>query len=337
MSLFHKEINSLLFLGVNNETLEKYFEASVSIFPVEGGWFVPIAKQIGQWENITIIFEPIVWLSILIVLITNGIAWWILGRNREKEAPYKELSLCLMGSLYILLQGSLAIPKAWKLRFVVIIWSISSLMLFTAHQCQLTGILTSPMYEHQISNTKELVDSKLGCGYYEPLKVLFSDKTNRVYQKMLEKHVNCDLTMECANRTAFQRDVAVLKNRREIQYLIPKWYLSKNGKPLLYSFKENQFSLWGKIYAIRGFPIMPKMNEYLLLLRANGLIEKWDMDVSTVRKDDKDYPKIQTLSLDHLQAAFYLLGFGVICSTLMFIGEICYDKVNRRKVEINFS
>lgn len=136
---------------IGNHTLNPYFDSAVPHIDTAAVWFVPTALEIAHWKNLTVIFDTEVWCAIFVIFLINGFVWWLVGRNKEKINEFKDIVLCIMGSFHILLQGSIKNPKTGLLRMLVLIWTLSCLLLFTAHQCQLTGILTSPLYEHQIS------------------------------------------------------------------------------------------------------------------------------------------------------------------------------------------
>lgn len=308
---------------IGNNSIEPFFDTTVSHIDTTAVWFVPTALQIAQWKNLTVIFEVNVWLIIFFMFLINGLFWWLVGRNKEKSNEFKDLTLSIMCSFHILLQGSVKNPKTGVLRILVIVWTFSCLLLFTAHQCQLTGILTSPIYEKQISNLEELVTSKLKFGFYPILLDLFSDKNNEIHRKVLNNYVPCSLDQTCINRTAYQRDFAVIKNKREGKYLIPRLYSYPNGKPMLYTFKEIEFVVWVKYFAKKGFPLINRMNNLILLLQSNGLVAKWERDIVVIQNKGVEITKHQTLTLSHLQGAFYLLVIGFTSSIVIFLIEIC--------------
>lgn len=67
--------------------------------------------------------------------------------------------------LNIIILGSVKLPKTIRMRFLVIFWTIFSLLVATIYQSKLVAILMKPMYEHQISNVREMLDF--------PLKIIF--------------------------------------------------------------------------------------------------------------------------------------------------------------------
>lgn len=331
-ALFTQEVDIIFGMMIGNDTMSKYFDVTVPHIDTTAVWFVPVALPIAQWKNLTVIFDKIVWAAILMFMLANAATWYILGKNRERSPSFTEISLCLMGSFLTLLQGGVDTPRHWNLRFLVVVWSMASLLLNTAHQCQLTGILTSPLYEHQISNVKEMVDSNLEFGFYPVLKSLYKDSTSAAHKKLLLKYKPCPLTVECMNRTAFKRNFATIKNKREASFLMSKYYSFPSGKPMLHNFEESEFVVWCKYYLAKGSPFIEKINDKILLLQSNGLISKWEHDLVAGSNNKIDVSKLESLTLNHLQGAFFLLLFGNCLATVFLVGEKCKGILTRRQI-----
>lgn len=319
---------------IGNNSIGSFFDNTVSHIDTTAVWFVPAALPIAHWKNLTVIFEAKVWLAIFLIFNINGFMWWVTGRNKERINEFKDLALAIMASFHVLLQGSVKNPKSGLLRMLLMTWSFSCLLLFTAHQCQLTGILTSPLYEHQISNLEELVTSKLQYGFYQVLLDLYSDKNNWVHQKVLENYVACSLDRTCINRTAYQRDFAVVKNKREGNYLIPRYYSYPNGKSMLYTFGEVEFVVWVKYFTYKGFPFLERVNQLIFLLQSSGFIAKWENDIAFVQRKGLDISEHKTLSLSHLEGAFYILVLGIITSIVIFLFEIIVPQIKTRRIKL---
>lgn len=133
------------------------------------------------------------------------------------------------------------------------------------------------------------------------------------------------------NRTAFRRDFAVMKNRRQPYYLMPKYYTSDDGRPMLYGF-ANGFKVYPNILVLKGYPLSTLFNNVIMQLHSNGLIGKWDSEFS-----NKKYPVANVhrpLTISHLQTGFIYLGVGTMVATLVFGIEICVNKCKNRKISV---
>lgn len=304
---------------IGNDSLHSAFDGTVYHIETKAVWFVPSSQQIAQWKNLTIIFEKEVWLAILLILIINGTVWWFVARRRENQPEFKDIILCILGSFRVLLQGSVQNPQNVLMRVLVITWTLSCLLLFTAHQCQLTGILTSPLYEPQISNLEELVSSDLKYGVYPILLSLFSE-ANWAQRRILQNYEYCSLDTTCLDRVAYKRDFGTIKNERQGKYLIPRVYSYPNGKSMIYGFKDFVFVVWARYYTHKGYPFLRRMDSILLRLQAGGFIAKWENDIVQSGKS-QDIANHLALTLDHLQSAFYLWVIGIFTAFFVFLVE----------------
>lgn len=214
--LLDRKIDLIYGFTYGNSSYIFDFDTSYCYLDDRSVWIVPIALQMAQWKNLTAIFEWKLWLAILIMLIVNGVSWWFIGRKRETSDEFNDLIMCLMLSLYSLLQGSVKSPTRGNLRIVFFLWLISCLLIFTAHQCQLISILTNPLYDKQITTLEEIMDSDLKFGFFPSLAEPYSDSSEEIHKKIVRDYVECPVTVECVNRTAFQRDFAVGKNSRQV-------------------------------------------------------------------------------------------------------------------------
>lgn len=217
--LFDKKIDLIFGFTYGNYSYTFDFDPSFCHLADKSVWFFPTALQIAQWKNLTAIFEPLLWIIIFVMIIINGTAWWIVGRNRENSNEFNKLTLCLMQSFYVLLQGSVIPPKKVNVRLTFGIWSISCLLIFTAHQCQLISILTNPLYNKQMETLEDLLHSKSEFGFYPTILDAYVNTSNWINKAIYTQYETCPLTAECLNRTAFKRDFAVVKNIRQVRIM----------------------------------------------------------------------------------------------------------------------
>lgn len=165
-ALFNKEIDVIFGFTYGNSSYTFDFDPSFCHLTDKSVWFFPTALQMAQWKNLTSIFEGKLWLVIFLMFIINGLSWWIVGRKREADEEFNDVVLCMMSSLYVLLQGSVKPPKRSNLRIIFFMWLISCLLIFTAHQCQLISILTNPLYDKQMETLEDLLRSRFEFGFY---------------------------------------------------------------------------------------------------------------------------------------------------------------------------
>lgn len=200
-----------------NASFTMDFDTSFCYLEDQSLWYYPIALPISQWKNLSAIFERNLWIAIFFMLLINSVAWWFIGKKREKINEYNDIILCMMQSLYILLQGSVRAPEKGNLRLMFSLWLMSCLLLYTAHQSQLISILTNPLYDKQMKTLDDLFESKMEFGFFPNIAESYENSNNTKDQKILKEYKQCPLTVECVNRTAFKRDFAVVKSKRQVR------------------------------------------------------------------------------------------------------------------------
>lgn len=325
-SLYNNETDIIMGMTYANASHVVDFDGSYIYLQDFPEWWVPTAMPAAQWKNLTAIFDARVWLVMFVAFFINSLMWWIFGRKNE-STNFNDLTLCFMNSLYTLLQGSIKHPRTLKLRIIFICWLVTCLLIFAAHQSSLVSILTTPIFDHQISTVEELLQSSLPFGFYLSAALAFEEKNNWIAEQILKKHEICPLSLYCLNRTAYDRNFAFLRNGRNAKYFIPRLYTFPNGRSMITGLDIRGPGIWVRLHTAKGLPILEKLNHYLMLLQSNGLIAKWDLDTNfkalKLENDDSHQP----LNVYHLQAAFLIFVFGATLSAFIFLLEICSVRI----------
>lgn len=322
-SLLSKKTDVIYGFAIESYTLFNVVEYTLFHVADDSRFWVPRASLIPNWQHIGKIFKNNIWLLIIITLFLNSFLWFMCGKiTNETIIHYRSLYLTILGSYKVLLQGSISQPKHILNRIVFIIWTLTSLLLFTAYQSQLISILTKPLYEHQISNVGELLQTDLIIGY---VPTFYYNQLNLSKMQNSQLQISqCPLNELCLNRTAFQKDMAAIKGVKFTKYYMLKYFTDLNGKELLVDLKDSSIPLLPKYCFRRGFPLLEKISNICLLLHSNGLIDKWEKELfqSYYLVNNEYFQK--PLTTEHLQGAFYLLLFGEIISILVFFLENIY-------------
>lgn len=214
------------------------------------------------------------------------------------------------------MQMSPSEPRSKLLRFVLVIWSCASVLLFTAYQSQLISTLMKPFYEHQISTIDELLESDLFISLNPSLQ------TFQVYfnETLGDRLVFCKTNEFCLNRTAFSRDSATTRGEIPVKFFMKKYYLDENGKPMIAKLKESS-TIFLQYVLLRGHPFKDKFNSFLLRLNEIGLMKRWLSELQSMGYEDKHVNEKVPLTIGHLQAAFYLLILGELLASFVFLLE----------------
>lgn len=78
---------------------------------------------------------------------------------------------------------------------------------------------------------------------------------------------------------------------------------------------------------VKGFPYRDRISLTVMKLYESGLIDKWDKELLNYPRKYLDAPVNVSLTLLHLQSAFYVLIIGFTLSLFIFFMEIIYYHV----------
>lgn len=293
-------------------------------------WWFPTAHVQPRWLNLIKIYKSVVWLYILLSMVGNGIVWWLFGRKLERYGQFDRYRNCVLFSWYILLQGGIhVLPNSNTVRILVMSWILYAILMCVTYQSQLISILFKPIYEPQISNAEELLKSNLKFGFYPPTDIFFRDPDDPIQRAVLKDYIQCPITEECVNRTAFQRDFAVMKSKRQVLFLSKIYYTNPDGSQMLYPCKDG-YPMRPMYFVLRGYPLFDQFNHNIMFLHASGLIHKWDKAVISVNYIPSTRTNLVPLTINHLLFGFLCLFIGLCISCCVFVCEvILYNKINK--------
>lgn len=312
------------------------FDNSIPYFIDILHWWVPAAKQIPKWQNSFKLYRPMVWGLIHIILVLNSLLWFVFSKAAaEPEQLYKHFSGVFLIVWQTLAQNAAKFPLSNSMRVLYITWTFFCLLWCCIFQSKLTSVLTRPKYEHQISNVQELLKSKLKYGFPAEMSRYFADPNDMNQKTILNNFIPCPSMDVCVNRTAFQKDFASFRNRRQTLYLMKKYFLNQYGRPMIYGFKEGILT-FPHIVMLRGYPFYDHLNFGILRLCDTGFVSKWSKDVESSYTFDVDLKnKLTPLSIDNYVLALMTYGFCITCSSLCFIYEVCSASKCIKKLKKN--
>ncbi|GLV40873.1 hypothetical protein CBL_08447 [Carabus blaptoides fortunei] len=99
--------------------------------------------------------------------------------------------------------------------------------------------------------------------------------------------------------------------------------------PMIHGFTEGTLYI-PKFLVTAGYPLLEKFDELLLSMQANGLIDKWDKDISS-NQAHKYESQLTALSIGHMALSFVNLLIGFIISLIVFIVEIILKRRKDKK------
>lgn len=302
-------------------------------------WYVPKAGLIPENETLKLLFTPIVWTFMFLTLALFSIIWCIFNHLMESDYIHGLLNLwALILSNPITKSNSHPVISFFSFQSVILIILFFNLMISTSFQSYLINALTNPSYTKQIDSIDDLLDSGLKYGVHENVwRILRNDTANRFSQVLTKNAEDCKADNSCLNRTAFKRDYATCKPKKQGSYLVPKFYLDKNGESLLYEIEKPIYWFPVAIIFRKGLPIFEHANGILLKYAEMGLIAKLLNEINeknrslTSKKSKSSSGEAFSLTFGHLSGIFNLLILGHILAIISFLLEFIYFKLKRKK------
>lgn len=297
-------------------------------------WYAPRARQIAPYKNLFIVFQKSLWIILIAIFIMIVPTWWLIG-NASKSYQDTSFIHYFLLAWYSLLLGSVRQPQKLIMRIFFITWIMSTFLLSTTYQSKFTSILTTPVYDKQISNEEDIINSGLQYGFDPMVRGEFNNSEDRVRWTIYKNFFSCNFenTLYCVNRTIKNRDLIVAKNKKNMIWCI-QHYHNQTGLNAVYEFEQDAYTYLLRILVNQGFPLIEPMKNLVLLFRQNGLLLKWVKDaVAKIQKTVVDDIEVKKLSRNHLQGAFLILFGGMFISFVTFVLEIILFKLLYIKIE----
>lgn len=301
-----------------------------------------------QWDTFLTIFHYKVWLTTFIYVASVAILYWF-DVNLNTRSNFDKISLSksfltVFGHLVLVSQKNNSTgQKILITRYLMVLWSVFSLLLTTALSSGIFARFTLPLYSARLDTVKQLVDgdyywtvqyySRLNNSEIKNSLFNFEDYWQCLYEKKyeyltaeeVEEKVVSDSKLTFPVHT-YGEDLViidtdglkgnkVLKMFRLARQIITKTHISfgvKKNSPLFES-------LTGLAHRY--------LEVGLLRHWKNEVMKRWhkyDTGHIFAEQDEHTFNEPQQLHLKKVQPVFYLLIIGLAISSLVFVLEIMY-------------
>lgn len=313
------------------------FECSSSYLADSYTWVVPRAMQSPPWLALTIIFNKMVWCSVIAGYVVCAFSWKMLGQLSGDSLYQRTLRHCFLNT-WVSQLGFVTDSRPVKesVRVFFVFFNLYCILFLTAYQTKLFDVLTSPSFEYQIGTVEELVNSGLKFGGYEELHDLFHNSSDPFDYYIGEKWIDIKNITEAMINVAVYRNFSVLCSRLELAHLsatLPE-LSDSSGHDKFYPFDGNMFSVPMEMVALRGFAFMREFSITLGILKqlgANAAVRRKFASHNSRRRAklqhslDSTSSDVNALSLQHLQGGFLALVMGFVGGILALIIEIVVE------------
>ncbi|KAK5641581.1 hypothetical protein RI129_010128 [Pyrocoelia pectoralis] len=296
---------------------------------------VPAAKPQARWKRVANIFQINLWILTLISFMLVALVLCLFGFPFRDIRQYRSFIYCLMICFKSFFSQPIDIPRYGVLRLVTGVWILFGLIMTATFQGRLTPVFNFDLFEKQIANVYDLIESKIAFGIYKENAFFFSHG-NAVDKFLYDNYVDCPIDLSCLNRTAFQSDFAIIKPKRHIEYFIGTIYMGKDGRPLIYMFKDNVCRILVTMAFPKGFPILSEVNKILLRLQVHGFTHFFNqkfsyLSMKAIQSAKREEASIKVLQINDVFWIFFLLFFGLGFAAVVFIIELLMFKYFKGK------
>ncbi|KDR17222.1 hypothetical protein L798_08949 [Zootermopsis nevadensis] len=301
-------------------------------------WYVPCPKPTLRTEKIMGIFSPSVWFAMTVVIVLTTLVFWRTSNCSisavTESHTYRTVAYCAYNAWSAFMGVSVPeMPRTPKLRIIFFIFVWYCFAMNVIFQAFFTSFLVAPGYEKAIESIDELSQSNLMYGrdehYEEALFYISVDD----HKKIKLKTLTCSNYSSCLKRLFTKGDISTMSTRYDAEFGYPYRIEAVGGKQSLCTTREVMVTLHSVMFARFGFPLRDRFNAIIRRCIESGLVEKYWSELKFEHQFQGDLKFEENncefcsnmyfvFSLSHLKAAFILLGFGYVLSSVVFLVEL---------------
>ncbi|KAJ9593677.1 hypothetical protein L9F63_014772 [Diploptera punctata] len=323
----------------------QYYWPTVSYFETTISWIVPCPKAKITVGNITRVYTPYVWLSIIIsflivTLITSIIAVETSKHSLCELSNYVSIynSSCSVWSLLMGVSVSKT-PKTNAVRTIFIIWIWYCIFITTVFEAFFTTYLVQPGFGQKLSTLDDLVKSNIPFGCREGIFTLSDGLSDRNIVALKNRADTSIYDFKALERIMKRGNFSTLVPSFYIHYY--KAHLPWQERQIKACKLDDDYFRYNLVsYVPKGYPILQRVNEVTKRILEGGIIEKLSHDFLNHARhhknvsneaDELDYEDGFTVfNLSHLQAAFYILILGYVLGTISLLIELNHFKIKTK-------
>jgi hypothetical protein len=213
-------------------------------------------------------------------------------------------------------------PRKGFIRFFIGCMLFYGLNFNAAYHSFLLSVLTTPRFEHQVSNIHEAIEGDYRFTGGENLKALFAEGKDYVSAHLREYYTPCYEMDHC---------LLELKTDRKLAFAISRQH-SMNAKVQIseedifcFAKADNIFSFSVVMLFKKDHHLLPLVNTMIRRITESGFILKWRMDCElkkfkeNLQRHRNDQESVnRAISVNQLLGLFALGGVALIFATLAF-------------------
>jgi hypothetical protein len=311
-------------------------------------WFVPCPQPVARKEKVMNTYQLPVWLAMATVLVLTAILWWGLANWRHSSLKdtrtFQTLSHCLYNAWAVAMGVSATNTKnTWKFRFLFLVYVCYCFAMSTVFQAFFTSYLVEPGYGKKFETFDDLLHSSVAYGHNDAVESALTSTSYEEHHRFPNwRRQNCNDIVECMIRIANNDQLCTLSSPRISQYIASEMGI-RDASKFLCTLEENVLTTGLTLLLNNGSPFLNRLNVLTRRSLEGGLLDRywaqliWMTNLrSKMTVGDGEEHFYFVFSLSHLSPAFYVLGFGYVLSSAVFLAEIFVKWITKhRTVKVN--
>ncbi|XP_017145571.1 uncharacterized protein LOC108157938 [Drosophila miranda] len=285
-------------------------------------WYIKVADRRPAWQAMVGIFEPSTWIGFIVVLLISWLFWFALVSLLPEPEYFQQISLTAINSLAVSI--SVAVqerPVCQTTRLFFMALTLYGLNVVATYSSKMIATFQDPGYLHQLDELTEVMAAGIPFGGHEESRDWFeNDDDMWVFNSY---NVSPEFTPKTENLLAVKWGKrCILSNRM--------YTLQSALADDIFAFPQNVFTSPIQMIMKAGFPFLYEMNSIIRSMRDVGIFQKIDADfrynntyLNRIAKMRPQFAeKAIVLTTEHLKGPFGILGVGVLCASVAFLGEL---------------
>lgn len=335
--MLHKQELDMMLFGVRINDLRNQIADPLDSYTEDAlVWVVPTPHLKPHWTSISNAFTNQCWIlisvffiicTVTMILITHIQSWTV-------EHPFfRTASSCMLTSVGIMLNCAVPHPKSTLLRLFIFMFSMFAINLTSAYQSSLITLLTGRRYYKVFETPMDAVEGGVTTYLFPSGKNTYNQTDFDMWNIILQpgRHVYSEDYISTLKKIANNKSAMILMAENPAKYEISTRFMTKSQQPKILILKE-KFSYYKvTVYMSLGHPMYEHFKRKVNQLVEGGIVEHWLKEVFSLSSQnlvtDDDSSKILTVL--HLEGAFFIWGFFLLVSFLVFCCELIYYRLSQ--------
>jgi hypothetical protein len=309
----------------------QFGEPSLPYFESKYIWYVPCSRPLPRLLAISRIFSVSLWVAVLVAMLLVPVAMWCLSSCSPAGHSHETITHVFYNMWAVSLGVSVTkMPRALRLRVLILPWICYCLAVSTVFQTFLTSYLVDPGLEEQVTSLQELLQSGMEFGFRDEITELYRDSHFDIHKQVLKGRQNCNKTHLCIQRIIDFGDYATIAESWSVENELR---LMNNSNRVCLMNDIESFPIQIVAYFSKGSVLVNTFNRMITSLVETGIILKAVNEVKARPVagrigDGEARGGYFVFTPSHLQVAFYALVLGHSLSFVLFLLELLYHRLD---------